>query len=207
MKDGLPIILFETEQALINWLEENGEKTGLWIRIAKKNSGILSITYEQAVEVALCFGWIDGVSNALDEKTWIQRFTPRKPNSKWSKINREKALGLIADGKMRPAGITIIEVAKSMGTWETAYDSQKTIEIPEDLQIELDKNPEAAEFFKSPESVNRYAILYRLQTALNPEIRTKKLAQFVEMLKRKQKIYNFKFLTKSPVGGIRGASL
>jgi uncharacterized protein YdeI (YjbR/CyaY-like superfamily) len=189
MKGNLPIILFETEQDLINWLEGNGEKTGLWIRIAKKNSGVVSITYEQAVEVALCFGWIDGLKKKFDEMTWIQRFSPRKPASQWSKINREKALGLIVDGKMRPSGMAIIEVAKTRGTWDNAYDSQKTIEIPADLQAELDKNPQAAEFFKSLESVNRYAILYRLQTTRNPEIRTKKLALFIEMLKRKEKIH------------------
>ena len=192
MKDNLPIILFETEQDWIDWLEENGNEPGVWVQIAKKNSGVVSIIYEQAVEVALCFGWIDGLKKKFDEKTWIQRFSPRKPASQWSKINREKAIGLIADGKMRPAGMAIIEVAKTRGTWETAYDSQKTIEIPADLQAELDKNPQAADFFKLLESVNRYAILYRLQTARNPEIRTKKLAQFVEMLKRKEKIYNLK---------------
>jgi uncharacterized protein YdeI (YjbR/CyaY-like superfamily) len=190
MKDDLPIILFETEQNWIDWLEKNENKPGVWLRIAKKNSGVVSVSYQQALDVALCFGWIDGLKKTFDEKTWIQRFTPRKPSSQWSKINREKALSLIADGKMRPAGMAIIEIAKSRGTWEAAYDSQKIIEIPADLQNELDKNPQAAEFFKSLESVNRYAILYRLQTARTPELRSKKLGQFMEMLVRKEKIHN-----------------
>jgi uncharacterized protein YdeI (YjbR/CyaY-like superfamily) len=190
MKDNLPVILFETEKNLINWLEVNVGKAGLWIRIAKKNSGVLSITYEQAVEVALCFGWIDGVKNTFDEKTWVQRFTPRKPNSKWSKINRNKAEELIAGGKMRPSGLAAIEIAKQKGIWDTAYDSQKSAKVPEDLKAELNKNPEAAEFFNSLNSVNRYAIIYRLQVSRNPEIRVKKLGQFVEMLIQKKKIHN-----------------
>jgi uncharacterized protein YdeI (YjbR/CyaY-like superfamily) len=189
-KDDLPVILFETEQTLINWLEQNSKSSGVWIRIAKKNSGVASISYEQAVEVALCFGWIDGLKKAFDEKTWIQRFSPRKPTSQWSKINREKALRLIADGKMRPDGMAIIEVAKARGTWDTAYDSQKTAVIPADLQAELDKNRHAADFFRSLESFNRYAIIYRLQIARTPEIRLKKLKQLVEMLQRKEKIHN-----------------
>jgi uncharacterized protein YdeI (YjbR/CyaY-like superfamily) len=190
MKDNLPVILFETEQSLTDWLEQNGKSTGVWIRIAKKNSGIKSVSYEQAVSVGLCYGWIDGLKKTFDEKTWIQRFSPRKPTSQWSKINREKALNLIAEGKMRPEGMATIEVAKARGTWDNAYDSQKTATVPDDLQAELDKNPEAAEFFKSIESVNRYAIIYRLQTAKTPEIRVKKLAQYIEMLNKKEKIHN-----------------
>ena len=190
MKDDLPVILFETEQNLTDWLEQNGKSTGVWIRIAKKNSGVKSITYEQAVEVALCFGWIDGLKKTFDEKTWIQRFSPRKKTSQWSKINRDKALKLIDDGKMKPEGMAIIEIAKTRGTWANAYDSQKTMTVPSDLQAELDKNPKAAQFFKSLESVNRFAIIYRLQVSRNPEIRAKKLAKFIEMLNRKEKIHN-----------------
>src|SRR5690606_34780364 len=160
------------------------------VQIAKKNSGIISINYQQALEIALCFGWIDGLKNKFDEKTFIQRFTARKPNSKWSKINRDKAELLIAGGKMRPSGLAAIDVAKQKGSWQAAYDSQKNILVPEDFQAELDKNPEAAKFFELLESVNRYAILYRLQTARTPELRTKKLNQFIEMLLNKQKIYN-----------------
>jgi len=190
IKDNLPVILFETEQDWINWLEKNVNESGIWVQIAKKGSGIKSISYQQAVEVALCFGWIDGLKNPLDEKTWIQRFTARKPNSKWSKINKEKALEMISTGKMRPSGMAAIEVAKQKGIWDTAYDSQKNAEVPADLKKELDKNHDAAEFFKSLNSINKYAIIYRLQTALTPEIRLKKLNQLVEMLKRKEKIHN-----------------
>jgi uncharacterized protein YdeI (YjbR/CyaY-like superfamily) len=189
-KDDLPVILFETEQTLINWLEQNSKSSGVWIQIAKKSSGVESVSYKQAVEVALCFGWIDGLKKACDEKTWIQRFSPRKPTSQWSKINREKALRLIADGKMRPDGMAIIEVAKARGTWDTAYDSQKTAVIPADLQAELDKNRHAADFFRSLESFNRYAIIYRLQTSRTSEIRSKKLKLIVEMLIRNEKIHN-----------------
>jgi uncharacterized protein YdeI (YjbR/CyaY-like superfamily) len=160
------------------------------MRIAKKNSGIISITYEQAVEVALCFGWIDGLKKKYDEKTWIQRFSPRKPASQWSKINKEKALKLIETGKMQPSGLAAIEISKNKGTWDNAYDSQKNKKVPDELQAELDKNPEVAEFFNSLNSVNKYAIIYRLQVSRNPEIRAKKLTQFVEMLKRKEKIHN-----------------
>ncbi len=190
MIDGLPVILFETEGEWASWLENNGDEPGLWVQIAKKASGITSISYEQAVEVALCFGWIDGLKKAFDSKTWIQRFTARKPNSKWSKINKEKALKLISAGKMRPSGMAAIEIAKKKGTWDTAYDSLKNAEVPEDLKAEFKKYPEAARFFKTLNSVNRYAIIYRLQIARTPEIREKKLSQLVEMLLRNEKIHN-----------------
>lgn len=190
IKDGLPVILFETQESWGNWLEKNESASGIWVQIAKKGSGINSINYQETLEVALCFGWIDGVKNTFDEKSWVQRFTPRKPNSKWSKVNRNKAEVLIAVGKMRPSGMAAIELAKQKGIWEAAYDSQKNATIPDDLQNELDKNPEAAEFFSSLNSVNKYAIIYRLQVSRNSEIRTKKLAQFIEMLIRKEKIHN-----------------
>jgi uncharacterized protein YdeI (YjbR/CyaY-like superfamily) len=190
IKDGLPVILFETQELWSNWLEKNESAKGIWVQIAKKGSGINSINYQETLEVALCYGWIDGVKNTFDDKSWIQRFTARKPNSKWSKINRNKAEELIAAGKMKPSGMAAIELAKQKGIWEAAYDSQKNASIPDDLQNELDKNPEAAEFFSSLNSVNKYAIIYRLQVSRNSEIRTKKLAQFIEMLIRKEKIHN-----------------
>jgi uncharacterized protein YdeI (YjbR/CyaY-like superfamily) len=189
-KDGLPVILFETEKPWADWLSENLTSTGIWVRLAKKNSGIKSIDYFQALEIALCYGWIDGLKNAFDEVSWIQRFTPRKPASKWSKINKEKALKLIETGKMQPSGLAAIEISKTKGTWDTAYDSQKNTTVPDDLLAELDKNPEAAAFFTSLNSVNRYAIIYRLQTSRTPELRAKKLAGFIEMLIQKKKIYN-----------------
>lgn len=189
-KDGLPVVLFETEESWGACLEQNAGTTGIWVRLAKKNSGVKSIDYFQALEVALCYGWIDGIKKTWDDVSWVQRFTPRKPASKWSKINKEKVLKLIEDGKMKPSGMAVIEISKKKGTWDNAYESQKNTKIPDDLQAELDKNPEAAEFFSSLKSVNRYAIIYRLQTARTPELRAKKLADFVEMLIKKEKIYN-----------------
>lgn len=188
-KDGLPVVLFETMETWAEWLEQNGETTGIWVRLAKKSSGVKSIDYFQALEVALCYGWIDGIKKTWDDVSWVQRFTPRKPASKWSKINKEKVLKLIEAGKMKPSGLAVIEVAKKKGTWDTAYESQKNTKIPDDLQAELDKNPEAAEFFSSLKSVNRYAIIYRLQTARTPELRASRLAGFIEMLNKKEKIY------------------
>lgn len=189
-KDGLPVVLFETEKNWDDWLEHNAGTAGVWVRLAKKTSGIKSIDYFQAVEVALCYGWIDGIKKTWDDVSWVQRFSPRKPASKWSKINKEKVLKLIESGKMRPAGLAIIEVSKKKGTWDTAYDSQKNTTMPDDLQMELDKSPEAAEFFFTLNSVNRYAIIYRLQTARTAELRAKKLALLIEMLNRKEKIHN-----------------
>lgn len=189
-KDGLPVELFETEKTWADWLEKNAETGGVWVRLAKKASGIKSIDYYQALEVALCYGWIDGLKRPFDDVSWVQRFSPRKPASKWSKINKEKALKLIDAGRMRPSGMAAIEISKKKGTWDTAYDSQKNTTVPDDLQAELDKNPDAAAFYNTLNSVNRYAINYRLQTSLNPEIRAKKLAGFIEMLNRKEKIHN-----------------
>lgn len=189
-KDGLPVVLFETEKTWAEWLEQNAGTAGVWVRLAKKASGIKSIDYFQALEVALCYGWIDGIKKTWDDVSWVQRFSPRKPVSKWSKINKEKVLKLIEEGKMKPSGLATIEIAKKKGTWDTAYDSQKNTIMPDDLKAELDKNPEAAAFYNTLNSVNRYAIIYRLQTSLNPEIRFKKLAQFIEMLNRKEKIHN-----------------
>ena len=188
-KDGLPVVLFETMELWAAWLDQNAGTTGIWVRLAKKNSGVKSIDYFQALEVALCYGWIDGIKKTWDDVSWVQRFTPRKPASKWSKINKEKVLKLIEDGKMKPSGLAVIEISKKKGTWDNAYESQRNTKIPDDLQAELDKNPEISEFFSSLKSVNRYAIIYRLQTSRTPELRAKKLAQFVEMLIKKETIY------------------
>ncbi len=190
MKDNLPVILFETEAEWADWLEESIIAPGVWVRIAKKGSGIISISYQQAVDVGLCYGWIDGQKQKYDETTFVQRFTPRKPKSNWSKINKDKALQFIEEGKMKPAGLVSIENAKKSGAWDSAYESQSKIEIPEDLQKFLDENKEAKEFFETLNSVNRYAILYRLQSARKPETREKRLKQFIEMLNKKEKIYN-----------------
>lgn len=190
MKDGLPVILFKDEEHWSSWLEENGEENGVWVRIAKKNSGVISITYQEAVDVGICYGWIDGQKQKFDENTYAQRFTPRKPKSNWSKINKDKALQFIAEGKMKYAGLVTIENAKKAGTWDKAYDSQSTIKVPADFQKVLKENPKAEAFFKTLNSVNRFAILYRIQTAKTSELRKEKMEKFVEMLSQKKKIHD-----------------
>ena len=172
------------------WLEEEHERTdGIWLKIAKKASGIESVTHAEALEVALCFGWIDSQKRGFDEKCFLQRFTPRRPRGRWSRINREKAEGLIESGRMRPAGLAEVESAKADGRWEDAYEGQRTAEVPADLQRELDARPAAREFFATLDSANRYAIAYRLGEAKKQETRERRLRKFVEMLERGEKIH------------------
>src|SRR5690606_25105025 len=156
---------------------------------AKKASGIPSMTYVEAVEVALCFGWIDGQAKGFDEDYSLQRYTPRRPRSKWSKINCERAMRLIAEGRRRPAGLAPVKAAKADGRWDAAYDPPSTATVPDELQRLLDGHPEAAEFFASLDSRNRYAILYRIQEAKRPETRARRIEKFFEMLVNKEKIY------------------
>lgn len=186
----LPILLFESQQKFADWLAENHDQSdGLWLKLAKKGADVPSVTYDEAVETALCYGWIDSQKKGFNESFWLQRFTPRKPKSIWSRINREKVEQLIASGQMRPAGLAAIELAMQNGRWDAAYDSQKTITIPDDFQAELEENPKAKAFFATLNSVNRYAILFRLQTARKAETRAKHIRQFVEMLERGEKIH------------------
>jgi uncharacterized protein YdeI (YjbR/CyaY-like superfamily) len=190
MPDEQPILLFASPPELEAWLEENNaSSTGLWLKIAKKGSGIASVDYAQALELALCFGWIDSQKRGLDEKHFLQRFTPRRPRGKWSQINREKAEALIASGAMRPAGLAEVEAAKADGRWDAAYAGQRTAEVPDDLRRELDRNPVAAEFFATLSGANRYAILYRLDDAKKPETRERRLRKFVAMLGRGETIH------------------
>ncbi|HWI94836.1 MAG TPA: YdeI/OmpD-associated family protein [Solirubrobacterales bacterium] len=189
MADDLPVLLFASKQELEAWLEENqGGADGLWLKIAKKGSGVESVDYAEALELALCFGWIDSQKRGFDEVFFLQRFTPRRPRGKWSQINRAKAEELIAAGVMRPAGLAEVEAAKADGRWDAAYAGQRTATVPEDLQRELDRNKAAAEFFAKLDGANRYAILYRLQEAKKPETRQKRLRKFVAMLERGEKI-------------------
>jgi uncharacterized protein YdeI (YjbR/CyaY-like superfamily) len=189
-KQNLPILSFATPKAWEKWLAEHHKTSkGLWLKIAKKGAKTGTVQYAEALEVALCHGWIDGQKGALDEEFWLQRFTPRGPRSKWSKINREKADALIESGRMKPAGLAEIERAKGDGRWEAAYDAQSKATVPEDLQKELDANPDAAAFFATLESSNRYAILYRIQEAKKPETRAKRIEKFVGMLKRGEKVH------------------
>jgi uncharacterized protein YdeI (YjbR/CyaY-like superfamily) len=186
----LPTLQFERQQDWAVWLTKNHDKSpGLWLQIAKKGMGITSVNYAEAIEIALCFGWIDGQKQTHSDEFWLQKFGPRLKNSIWSKINKDKALALIKAGKMTPAGIAAIELAKQNGRWDTAYDSASTAVVPDDLQSELDNNPRAKKFFESLDSQNRYAILFRIQTVKKAETRAKKINQFVLMLERHEKIH------------------
>ncbi len=188
--DNFPIISFETQQDWERWLTEHHTIIdGIWLKIAKKDAGILSVNYAEALESALCYGWIDGQKASFDDTYWLQKFTPRRTKSIWSKVNCNKAMALIAEGKMQPAGIRQVELAKADGRWESAYESQSKIAIPDDFQKELDNNPKAKEFITTLNSVNRYAILFRIQTAKKPETRSARINKFIEMLSNNQKIY------------------
>jgi uncharacterized protein YdeI (YjbR/CyaY-like superfamily) len=186
---GLPIIAFAEARAFEAWLEGNHRTaSGLWVKLAKTGRGAPSLTYPEAVDAALCFGWIDG-QKAGGEDHWLQKFTPRGRNSLWSKRNRERVEALRAAGRMRPPGETEVERARADGRWDRAYDSPRTAAVPPDLQAELDKSKTAAAFFAGLNGTNRYAILWRLQTAKKPETRAKRLRDLVAMLKRKEKLY------------------
>ncbi len=186
----LSIVPFENKKKWMDWLAKQHDKSaGVWLKIAKKNADVPSITYDEALDVALCYGWIDGQKKAFDDQYWLQKFTPRGPRSIWSKINTEKAERLIASGEMQPAGLRAIELARQDGRWEAAYTSQKNVSVPEDLQAALDKNKKAKAFFATLNSVNRYAILFRIQNAKKPETRARRIQQFVEMLERGEKIH------------------
>ncbi|MDQ2692921.1 MAG: YdeI/OmpD-associated family protein [Chloroflexota bacterium] len=184
-----PILPFESKQAWAKWLgKHHNQADGIWLKFAKKNSGIPSLNYDEAVDVALCYGWIDGQMKGLDDKYWLQKFTPRRPKSLWSKINTEKAQRLIASGEMRPAGLEAIEAAKQDGRWEAAYSSQKNMTVPEDFQSALKKNKKAKAFFATLSGANRYAILFRIETAKRAETRARRIQQFVDMLERGEKL-------------------
>nr|WP_075207714.1 YdeI/OmpD-associated family protein [Archangium violaceum] len=183
-----PIIPFAKPRDWADWLARNhASSRGLWVKLAKKDSGIESITYAQALEVALAWGWIDGLKRSFDDTAWIQKFTPRGPRSIWSKINRDKALALIEAGEMKPPGLEQVERAKQDGRWEAAYDSQSRATVPEDLTAALAANPRAAAFFATLNSANRYAVLFRIHTAKKAETRARRIAWFVEMLARNEK--------------------
>jgi len=185
-----PIRSFPRQTAWQAWLEKNHRKCdGLWLRLAKKKSGMQSVSYREALEVALCYGWIDGQKRGESEQTWLQRFLPRSARSIWSKINRESALALIECGRMNSAGLEAIESAKKNGRWESAYDSPRAADVPEDLQKALDANPRARDFFQSLDKANRYAVLFRIQTVKKAETRSRKIREFVEMLARNERIH------------------
>jgi uncharacterized protein YdeI (YjbR/CyaY-like superfamily) len=187
---NLPVHAFASRDEWAAWLERHhASAAGVWLRIAKKGSGVVSVTKAEALETALCYGWIDGQVAAAEEGFWLQRFTPRRARSKWSQINRAAAERLIAEGRMTPAGLREVEAAKRDGRWDAAYASARTITVPDDLQARLDASPRAKRFFERLDSRNRYAILYRLHDAKRPETRHRRLEQFVRMLEAGETIY------------------
>ncbi|MBB6730983.1 YdeI/OmpD-associated family protein [Cohnella zeiphila] len=186
----LPILFFENPASLIEWLEENhAASPGFRLKLAKKGSGLKSVTYDEAMDCALRYGWVDSQKEALDDLAWLQRFTPRGPRSIWSKINREKAERLIAAGLMKPSGLAAIEAAKRDGRWDKAYASQSIAEVPEDFAAELKRNPKAAAFFETLDRQNRYAMLFRIHQAKKPETREKRIREFIGMLERGETLY------------------
>jgi uncharacterized protein YdeI (YjbR/CyaY-like superfamily) len=186
----LPILAFASAKEWRKWLSTNHAKSsGIWLRYFKKDSGEKSITYAEAVEEALCYGWIDGQSNKYDADSYIQRFTPRRPTSIWSKINTERVERLIAEGKMKKAGMEQVELAKADGRWQKAYDSPKNMTMPEDFLQQLSKNKKAKAFFDGLNKTNQYAIAWRLQTAKKPETREKRLKEILAMMKEGKKFH------------------
>jgi len=186
----IPVLLFADQQAWATWLAENHTtSTGLWLQLAKKASGLTSVSYAEALDVALCYGWIDGQKQSYDEDSWLQKFTPRGTKSIWSKINREKIAQLIERGLMQLAGLAAVESAKQDGRWDAAYDSARTMTVPDDFQAALDQSAPAAAFFATLNSANRYAVLWRIQTAKKAETRTKRIEQFIHMLENKEKLH------------------
>lgn len=188
--DDLPVLAFGSLPSWRDWLAEHHQtSSGLWLKIAKKGAGTPTVSYAEAIDGALCYGWIDGQKGKLDDEYWLQRFTPRKPRSRWSKINREKAERLIAEGRMHPAGLREVEAARADGRWDAAYEGQATAAVPPDLARELDLNPVAKEFFATLSGANRYAILYRIQDAKRPQTRADRIAKYVAMLNEHKTIH------------------
>ena len=186
--------LFKRQAHWHSWLEKNHVKPdGLWLHFAKKGSGAVTVTYDEALETALCFGWIDGQVRTHDEKTFVRKFTPRRARSIWSKVNRAKAEKLMAAGRMQPAGHRAIERAREGGEWDSAYDSAHTATVPPDLQAALDKTKSATAFFAKLDRANRYAMLWRIQTARSPAMRAKRVAEIVAMLKKKETFHPWTF--------------
>lgn len=179
----LPIVEVRDQQAWRDWLEENHEaQAGVWLKFAKKGSPEPTVSYPEAIEEALCFGWIDGQVRRYDELFYLQRFTSRRPKSKWSQINREKATRLIAEGRMRPSGLAQIEAAKADGRWQAAYPAQSDATVPEDFQRALDESEAARSFFETLTGSARYAFLYRLHQVRSAKAREARIRRYIELL-------------------------
>ncbi len=190
LKDGLPVKRFATQKAFETWMTKNHEKApGIWIKYAKKASGIRTITFGEALDVCLSYGWIDGQGKGLDDTFYLQRYTPRRARSRWSKINRDNIARLTNEGRMKPAGLKEVERAKADGRWDAAYDSPSTAKVPPDFEKALKKNKKAKVFFEGLNSQNRYAFLHRIQEAKKQETRARRIERFVEMLAAGEKLY------------------
>jgi uncharacterized protein YdeI (YjbR/CyaY-like superfamily) len=189
MPDDLPIQHFKDQKAWEEWLIANADGKGIWLQIAKKDSGIASVNYAQALEVALCHGWIDGQKRGYDERFFLQRFTPRRSRSLWSKINIGHVERLIAAGRMQSGGLREVEAAKADGRWEAAYRSFSDMEVPAELATALKKNKKAKAFFDQLDRTNRYSFCWRVHTAKKPETRIARAEKFVEMLAKGEKIH------------------
>jgi uncharacterized protein YdeI (YjbR/CyaY-like superfamily) len=188
--DDEAVVEFASAKAWAAWLAKNHAKSsGVWLKLAKKGSGDVTVSYSDALDVALCFGWIDGRKAKLDERFWRQRFCPRTAQSKWSKLNRIRVERLVETGAMKPAGLAEVQRAQADGRWDAAYDAQSTATVPPDLRRELKKHPEAAACFDTLEARNRYAILYRIQDAKKSETRARRIEKFVAMLEAHEKIH------------------
>jgi uncharacterized protein YdeI (YjbR/CyaY-like superfamily) len=189
-KSDRPIIAFESQQAWNDWLAaQAADSEGLWLKLAKKSSGIASVSRSEAVDTALCHGWIDGQLDSFDDKYSLVRFTPRRQASKWSERNRSRALELIKLGQMLPAGMKEVERAQKDGRWGAAYAPQSTADVPDDLRAALAKNKKASKFFEALDRVNRYSILYRIHNAKKPETRAAHVKKFVAMLAAAETIH------------------
>ena len=192
-KRDLPVIAFKSQQAWDAWLmSQPAQSKGLWLKLAKKSSGIVTVSKAEAIDTALCHGWIDGQLDSLDDNHWLIRFTPRQSTSKWSEKNRARALQLVEWGRMQPAGLNEIERAQKDGRWNAAYAPQSTAQVPDDLRAALAKNKKAKSFFETLDSTNRYAILYRIHDAKKPETRVARIEKYVTMLIERKTIYPLK---------------
>lgn len=189
-RGGLPVLAFADGEGFERWLAAQPEDAaGAWLKLPKKSAGMSRLTKAEAIDAALCHGWIDGQLDKYDERYWLIRFTPRTPRSKWSQVNKRRAAELLAEGRMWPSGVAQIEAAKSDGRWDAAYAPASSAQVPADLKAALDANPQAAKFFATLKGANRYAILYRIGSVKRPETRARKIAEYVAMLKRGETIH------------------
>lgn len=185
-----PILLCHDKAEWAEWLGAHHEtERGVWLRLAKKDAALRTVSRADALDVALCYGWIDGQVRSLDAESYLQKFTPRGKRSPWSKLNRQHVERLIASGEMRPAGLRAVEAARRDGRWDRAYDSPATAAVPDDLRAALEANSKARAFFETLNATNRYAILHRIQTAVKPETRARRIERFVAMLARGETLY------------------